>query len=772
MRIRRVRIVRPVAAALSALLLSAGLTAAEVTPAAAVIADQPVSAVASSMWQTNNTVFALDVADGVVYAGGDFTRVRPPGAAPGPSEAVHNRLAAFNASTGAVIAGFNPSVNGRVLDIEVSADGTKLYVVGAFTSVDATSRLHIARLDLPAGTLDTTWTADADETVATVVANSTAVYVGGDFRNIKGVARDRIARLSLTTGNVNATFNASSDGRISESALAPDGSRLIVGGENDEINGVNQAAIASLDPTTGARRTWDATGVAPRMADGGCDSRVTDIVIDGTITYVTAESQRPGCWEGVYSADVADGELNFNYSCLGGSTSLAVAQGWIYRGSHNHDCAKNAGGYTGPRTDINTWHRLQVHNAADGRLGHWSPNTNGGSPGTDTTVGPQVMATDGTQIFVGGDQSQVNGVNQQGLTRFGPTGGNSVPETPLIPTVTATAPGTLTIVAQGVADNNDGVLSYRLYRNGGANPIARISVESWPWSLPTLRFVDKGRPVGSAIQYQLLATDGAASSLRSPPTWPVTVKGTKQPVYQSAARKVKPTIYWRLHGTGISQPDSSGNGRTGLVVGGVALGQPGAITGNLAITTNGSTGYVRSSAAFTPTAAFTESVWFKTTTDVGGAIMGVSNTATGPGDLANRAIWMDNDGKVVIGIRRGAISNPTNTFVRSSATYNDGKWHQAIATFDGTRLSLYLDGALTGTLGVTNVTSTGAGFLRVGYLDLSRFYTVFGTNFDGAKVPASHFFSGSIDEAALHPSAFTAAQVSALWASGAAVLAP
>ena len=91
------------------------------------------------------------------------------------------------------------------------------------------------------------------------------------------------------------------------------------------------------------------------MANGGCDSRVTDIVIDGSIAYVTAESQRPGCWEGVYSADVSDGALNFNYTCLGGSTSLAVANGWLYRGSHNHDCAKNAGGYTGPRTDIRTW---------------------------------------------------------------------------------------------------------------------------------------------------------------------------------------------------------------------------------------------------------------------------------------------------------------------------------------------------------------------------------------------------------------------------------
>ncbi len=772
MGIRSVGGKRPIAVGLSVLMLAAGLTAAGVSPAAAVVPDQILSANASSMWQTNNTVFALDVGGGVVYAGGDFTRVRPPGAAPGTSETVHNRIAAFNATTGAVIPSFDTSVNGRVLDLEVSADGTKLYVVGAFTSVDSTSRLHVARLNLPDGSLDTSWTADADATVATVVANDSAVYVGGDFHTIKGVARQRIARLSTSSGNVSSTFDASSDGRISESALSPDGSRLLVGGENDKINGVDQPAIASLDPTTGARHTWLATGTAPRIAHGGCDSRVTDIVINGATAYVTAESQRPGCWEGVYSADVSDGALNFNYACLGGSASLAVVYGWLYRGSHNHDCAKNAGGYTGPRTDINNWHRLQVHNLADGRLGHWSPNTNGGSPGTDTTVGPQVMATDGTQVFVGGDQSTVNGVAQQGLTRFGPSGGNSVPDTPLAPTVTATAPRTLTIVAQGVADNNDGVLSYRLYRNGGANPIARLKVESWPWSLPTLRFVDKNRPVGSAITYQLIANDGSASSLRSPASAPVVVNGTKPPVYQSTARKVKPTVYWRFNAATTKQSDSSGNGRTGTVTGGVTLGVPGALVGQKGITTDGSTGYVRSNVAFTPAAAFTESVWFKTTTQVGGAIMGFSNAATGPGYLENRPIWMDNDGKVAIGIRRGVPSNPTSTFVRSTSTYNDGKWHHAVATFDGSRLSLYVDGVLTGTLGVTNVTATGAGYLRVGYLDLSKFYTVFGTNFDGQKVPLSYFFNGSIDEASMYPVALTGPQVSDLWASGAAVLAP
>jgi hypothetical protein len=152
--------------------------------------------------------------------------------------------------------------------------------------------------------------------------------------------------------------------------------------------------------------------------------------------------------------------------------------------------------------------------------------------------------------------------------------------------------------------------------------------------------------------------------------------------------------------------------------------------------------------------------------------MGFSDQATGPGTRDNRAIWMDNDGKVGFGIRRGNVSNPSRAFVRSSLTYNDGNWHQAVGTYDGSRIRLYLDGVEVGSLGVTNVVATGPGYLRAGYLDLARFYAVFGTNFDGRQVPLSYYFPGSIDEVALHNRALNNLEVAAIWQAGAARLAP
>jgi hypothetical protein len=774
------RAFRFTAATAAAALITAGLTASGVTPAAALVGDQPLSANASSMWQTDNTVWALDVAGGVVYAGGDFTSVRPPGSPLGSGEVARNHLAAFSASTGNLITSFDPDVNGRVLDVEVSPDGSKLYVAGSFTSIGGVARERIARLNLPSGTVDTAWSADANAIVATVAVNNNAVYVGGDFSSIKGVARTRIARLSATNGNVNTTFNASSDKRIAESAIAPNGSRLLVGGENDVVNGQPQEGIASLDPTTGELEEWQSTGVSPRLANGGCDANLTDIVVSGSIAYVTAEAPRPGCWEGVYAANISDGALLWNAKCLGGSTSLAVAHGWIYRGSHTHDCGKNVGGFTGPDDpDDFFWYRLQVHRSSDGRLGHWTPNTNGGAPGTSTTVGPQVMATDGTQVFVGGDQSQVNGQAQQGLTRFTPNGGNTAPGTPPAPIATASGPGEVTITATGSADNNDGVLTYRLYRDGGTNPIATATGESWPWGFPALRFIDDGLAPGSTHTYEVQASDGSATSTRSAPSAPVTITELSISSYSSQTLGSKAMGHWRLHTQGPLMADSTKQGRKGRIEGGVERKLPGAHAPNRAIATDGESGYVRSNAAFAQPTRFSYSVWFKTTTERGGALMGVSDAATGPGTANNRALWMDNDGRLGFGVLAAEVDDPTDvepSFVRSRARYNDGEWHHVVATWNGRAITLFVDGIRVArsvrALDDDPVVAVGSGYIRAGYLDLSAFYTVFGRNYDGAQAPESYFFEGYLDEVSFHSGTLSVPQVARLWQSGAAALVP
>jgi chitodextrinase len=775
MRIGRSRGFRGLAAAVAGVLMSAGLLAVpgvvEAPPAgAATIPDQPLSAVASSMWQTNNTVWAIDVANNVVYAGGQFTAVRPPGVAlNGAGTVTRNRIAAFNATTGELITTCNPNANNMVYDLEVSPNGQYLYVAGSFTSIGGQTRQRIARLNLPSCTLDTAWSANANAIVATVSATNNDVYVGGDFTTIKNTSRQRIARLNTTNGNVVTAFTANADKRVNESVVA--GGRLIVGGEVDVVNNLPNPGVASLSPTTGAVQPWAAHGVSPRLANGGCDANVTDIIAQGTTAYVTSEAPNPGCWEGYYAANISDGALIYNMHCLGGSVGLAIANGWMYRASHNHDCSKNDGGYVGPNNaNAFIWYRLEAHRLSDGRLGHWSPTTNGGSPNTSTTVGPQVIATDGTNIYTGGDFSTVNQQAQQGITRFTTAGGNSAPEVPATPRVTATAAGTIEVTVDGVRDNNDGDITINLYRGTGTTPIASLTKETWPWSRAVYRFKDSGLAAGTSVTYRATASDGSATSGFSASSLPVTVGWQNPPDYPTAvANQGAPALHWRLDDAGGPVADASGGGNTGNVVGGVAFGQPGALLENSAIATNGVDGYVTSTSAITPNVAFSNSVWFNTTTERGGAILGFSDAQTGIGLRDNRALFMENDGRVVFGIRRGNVGNPGMSFVRGPGRYNDGEWHQAVTVYNGTNtITLFMDGVQVATLNITQPIIPGPGYFRAGYMDLSRFYTVFGQNYDGRPHVQSYFWNGRIDEPTMYQAALTPQQVAALYASGSA----
>ena len=93
--------------------------------------------------------------------------------------------------------------------------------------------------------------------------------------------------------------------------------------------------------------------------------------------------------------------------------------------------------------------------------------------------------------------------------------------------------------------------------------------------------------------------------------------------------------------------------------------------------------------------------------------------------------------------------------------------------FDGTdTISLYMDGSLIGTTAITQPIVADAGYLRVGYMDLTRFYTIFGRTTTATPPSMSYFWHGSIDEASMHPAALTADQVAALYASGSANGAP
>ena len=100
-----------------------------------------------------------------------------------------------------------PGLNAQGLVIRASADGTRLWVGGDFTTVNGTARGHVAALNPADGSL-VTGGGFVPPTSAARCAGSasrpTTVYVGGNFMSANGVARTRLAAFATSNGAMSA----------------------------------------------------------------------------------------------------------------------------------------------------------------------------------------------------------------------------------------------------------------------------------------------------------------------------------------------------------------------------------------------------------------------------------------------------------------------------------------------------------------------------------------------------------------------------------------
>ena len=75
--------------------------------------------------QINGVVWTQLIVGTTVYVGGEFTKARPAGSAPGANEVTRNNMLAYNLTTGALTS-FNPNMNAAVRGLVASADGTQI----------------------------------------------------------------------------------------------------------------------------------------------------------------------------------------------------------------------------------------------------------------------------------------------------------------------------------------------------------------------------------------------------------------------------------------------------------------------------------------------------------------------------------------------------------------------------------------------------------------------------------------------------------------------
>ena len=153
---------------------------------------------------------------------------------------------------------------------------------------------------------------------------------------------------------------------------------------------------------------------------------------------------------------------------------------------------------------------------------------------------------------------------------------------------------------------------------------------------------------------------------------------------------------------------------------------------------------------------FSIELWFKTTTEEGGKLIGFGSNQTGMSSSYDRHIYMMNDGQLVFGVWTGST-----TVIETPDVYNDGQWHYVVATIGPSGMAMYVDGQLVGTNSNTTVQDY-AGYWRVGGDNLNAWnLDEWGANSQGFTEPNSYYFNGDIADVAVYPAALSAAEVAA-----------
>ena len=217
---------------------------------------------------------AVAVKNGVVYLGGNFTRIQ--------GETRLN-IAALDERTGELLpwsAAYHTPVEA------LAVDSGLVYVGGHGTANETTATAFDASTGAAA-----IWNAHSNGFVGSIAVTDTSVAIAGELSIAGGVERTGLAALDALTGEPldwNPRVERASSSQPLFFSIATSGSRVYIGGQFDKVNGESRLNFAEVDATTGA--------VTPLRID--IDGEVRTLALDGSTLYVG------GVFGRVYPANV------------------------------------------------------------------------------------------------------------------------------------------------------------------------------------------------------------------------------------------------------------------------------------------------------------------------------------------------------------------------------------------------------------------------------------------------------------------------------------
>ena len=583
--------IKRASSALLAIVLAA-VPALAAPSAAAEPAAQPGTAYSADplpTTQINGVVWDQLVVGDVVYVTGQFTAARPAGAALGQNETPRANILAYRLSTGELIDDFAPTLNGPGRALAVSDDGRTLYVGGAFNQVNGAWRNALAALDISdgSGTLIKSFQPVFNTTVNAIDVVGDVVYAGGAFSKVNGLPRLRLAAVNAVSGSL-LEWTASATGpnaQVYAVRVSPDGSKVAVGGSFSALNGRSRPGygLALMDASSGRVLP---TPVNSYVRNGGTRAAILDIEVDDTGFYGTGYSQhsREGNLEGTFRADW-NGQMLWVEPCHGDSYSLYATESEVYVASHAHSC-ETIGGFPDmpsmdgagkgvnynygtaftntPDVTISTKGQGGYHNWSKHRspqLLSWYPHFFPGEFTRQYQAAWDVTATDDYLLFAG-EFITVDGKAQQGLVRFprrGTTKGSAPVGTGRSLDLKLASHSDNTVTADFAAtwDRDDQTLTYSLYRDGGAEPVASTDLSRTFWELGRATLEDPQAP-GGPHTYTLVVSDPAGNTVSTEPV-PVEVRGeVEEPAPPAQGTVLASDSFDRTGSWGWGQADTGG----------------------------------------------------------------------------------------------------------------------------------------------------------------------------------------------------------------------
>ena len=729
--------------------------------------------------QIDGVAWTQVVVGNTVFVGGNFTTVRPSGSAAGQNTVSQPYLMAYDIRTGEMINSFRPTLNGQVLGLAASEDGSRIYAVGDFTTVNGSNKYRIVALNTSDGSVIQSFSPGFNARVRAIAVSGDTIYVGGIFTQVKTFTRTRLAALRASDGAVLDWAPTVSGGgnQVTALAMSSDKSKVIVGGSFTSMNGATQLGLGAVNATTGATVPWDATSI---VHNSGTKASITSLTnVDGAVYgtgYVFGDGENgfpKGNLEAVFSAQPDSGALNWMADCHGDHYSAWASNGVAYAVGHAHQC-RGVGGF--PQTTPWTFHRAlafsaqathtNIANVDGGYYNYagvpapspltWYPDLIAGTfTGQDQAAWHVTGNSD--YVVLGGEFTRVNGKLQQGLTRFARTEIAPNKEGPELsgvnykPMLNSPVAGLVKGRIQANYDMDNENLTYNVYRQGIANPIYTTQVRSTFWNRPMISFSDSNDvQAGQTYRYRVQVKDPNGNTVTG--DWTDVVAGNAtMSNYGLRVLNDNASLYYRLNEASGATVNDAWGANNGTVVGTVNRGVAGAIQGDADKAYNfagGATNFVTSGTKVAGPQTFAVEAWFKTNTTKGGKIVGFGSANSGNSSSYDRHVYMQNNGKLTFGVYPGSVKTVT-----SANSYNNNQWHHVVAQLSSAGMQLYVDGQLVGSDASVTSAQGYDGYWRIG-----------GDNLGGwTNQPTNSYFAGDIDDVAVYDAPLSQNQVSWHW---------